>query len=344
VPDVYGIQYLRGIAAIAVLCFHVSEQVQGPFAIGAAGVDIFFVISGFIMWVTTAGRPPEPARFMLRRITRIIPLYWIVTILTAIAILLRPHFFYGHILDPENFIRSLFFVPVLHDGALHPVVIQGWTLCYEMMFYLLFAATLFLSERRRFWALVGILVVVAALHPFLPFAYARAFTKSIVLEFACGVVIGQLWMQDVKLPLAPALVLLVGGLISLLTIGLIAANLDRFLSWGIPAALIVAGVVFAERARPWKPLRLPRFLGDASYSIYLWHALVTVVVTGVVLRLGVPAVLQPTVIVTFGLVLSAILYLVVEKPLVRLLHPPRGRSVPHEQKADVAARIVEQRS
>ncbi|TGT35352.1 acyltransferase, partial [Mesorhizobium sp. M4B.F.Ca.ET.169.01.1.1] len=112
---------------------------------GWVGVQVFFVISGFIMWVTTAGRPANPWRFMSRRITRIVPFYWIVTLLTAAGILLKPQFFYGHFLSVANFAVSLFFLPVLQDDALHPIVIQGWTLCYEMMFYLVFTLVLFLG-------------------------------------------------------------------------------------------------------------------------------------------------------------------------------------------------------
>ncbi|TGS52949.1 acyltransferase, partial [Mesorhizobium sp. M3A.F.Ca.ET.201.01.1.1] len=99
---------------------------------------------------------------MSRRFTRIVPLYWIVTLLTAAGILLKSQFFYGHFLSVSNFVGSLFFVPVLQENALHPVVLQGWTLCYEMMFYLLFTLALFLGERWRFGVLVGALVTIVA--------------------------------------------------------------------------------------------------------------------------------------------------------------------------------------
>ncbi|MGT2465721.1 acyltransferase family protein [Mesorhizobium atlanticum] len=98
------------------------------------------------------------------------------------------------------------------------------------------------------------------------------------------------------------------------------ADLPRALRWGLPAALIVAGAVFAERARPFKPAALPTFLGDASYSIYLWHVVVGVLATGVVLRIGIPTALQPATILVATLALSAMLYLIVEKPLIGLLH------------------------
>ncbi|MGX7873321.1 acyltransferase family protein [Mesorhizobium sp. ORM6] len=213
--NIHSIQYLRGLAAVAVVCFHVNQQFGGPFYAGAAGVDVFFVISGFIMWVTTAGRPAQPWRFISRRATRIVPLYWIVTLLTAPAIFLKPRFFYDHLLSPINFFGSLFFVPVLEKGALHPVILQGWTLSYEIMFYLIFTLTLLLGERRRFGVLVGLLVVISLLHFLLPMGYARALTKSLVLEFAAGVIIGRLWMEGVRLPLTAALSLLGCGFLLL---------------------------------------------------------------------------------------------------------------------------------
>jgi len=340
VTSIHNIQYLRGLAACAVVCFHVSEQFGGPFAVGAAGVDVFFVISGFIMWVTTAGKPAMPWRFMARRIIRIVPLYWIVTLLTAVGILIRPQFFYGHVLSFPNFAGSLFFLPVLQGDALHPVVIQGWTLCYEMMFYLVFTLVLFLGERWRLGVLIGALAAIVALHFALPTGYAHAFADPIVLEFAAGVFVGRLWLQDVRLPLGAALVMVGAGFLLLAVGPLFDADMARVLRWGIPATLIVAGAVFAERARPFRLLTLPGFLGDASYSIYLWHVLAAVAATGIILRIGIPATLQPAVIVVVTIAFSAVLYLLIEKPLVGLLHPPRANGAAKAQHA-VAARAAE---
>jgi exopolysaccharide production protein ExoZ len=334
--SIHSIQYLRGLAAFAVVCFHVSEQFGGPFNVGAAGVDVFFVISGFIMWVTTAGRPADPWRFMGRRITRIVPLYWIVTLLTAAGILLKPQFFYGHFFSVANFVGSLFFLPVLQEGAPHPIVIQGWTLCYEMMFYVVFTLALFLGERWRFGVLMGALVAVVALHFVLPAGYARAFTDPVVLEFSTGVVVGHLWLRGARLPLGVALAMVGVGFLLLAASPLFDAGMARALCWGLPATLIVAGAVFAERARPFKPASLPSFLGDASYSIYLWHVVVGVLATGVVLRAGLPAVLQPATILVVTLAFSAALYLVVEKPLNGLLHPQRAKGAVKASKAAVA--------
>ncbi|MBZ9742491.1 MULTISPECIES: acyltransferase family protein [unclassified Mesorhizobium] len=326
--DIHSIQYLRGLAAFAVVFFHISEQFGGPFRVGAAGVDLFFVISGFIMWVTTVNRPVDPQRFMWRRIVRIVPLYWIVTLLTALAIFLKPQFLFGHVLSPTNFVGSLLFLPVLQDGSLHPVVIQGWTLCYEMMFYVIFALALLLGEKLRFAALIGVLSLIVVLNLLLLKGYPEAFTSPIVLEFAAGVVVGRLWMKDVRLQLVLALSLVAGGLLLLVAAQMLDPEMPRVLRWGIPATLVVAGAVFAERAKPFRPMALFTFFGNASYSIYIWHVLVVVAVTGITLRLGVPPGWQPATIAIVSIALCAMLYLVIEKPLTRFLNPSRARSLP----------------
>ncbi|HEX2801677.1 MAG TPA: acyltransferase, partial [Phenylobacterium sp.] len=81
--EVRSIQALRGLAALAVLVFHAADRAGGTFGVGASGVDVFFVISGFIMWVVTCRETPTPARFLARRAERIAPLYWLVTLGTA---------------------------------------------------------------------------------------------------------------------------------------------------------------------------------------------------------------------------------------------------------------------
>jgi exopolysaccharide production protein ExoZ len=314
--ELNGIQYLRALAALSVVGFHASEQFGGSFRLGAAGVDIFFVISGFIMWTTTASRTTTPKRFIWRRIVRIVPLYWIITALTAAAIVARPQFFYNHVLTVQNFIGSLFFIPAIQDGDLHPVVIQGWTLCYEMMFYALFALALFWPKARRFWILAGMLVTIAMLHPFLPEGYASTFSDPILLEFLAGVFIGRFWMSDAGFPVAVAVALVIAGFVAFPVLDGLAPDAGRVVRWGIPAILIVAGTAFAERQSSWKPIPVLRFLGDASYSIYLWHVLLGVLLTGALLRVGVSAHLQAVAIPLFSVVLSAALYVLVEKRMI----------------------------
>ena len=92
---VLGIQYLRGFAAFGVFAFHLGEMYDFDFSIGPAGVDIFFIISGFVMWVTTSNKEIDFTDFMKKRLQRLVPLYWIATLVTAAAALAKPAFFWG---------------------------------------------------------------------------------------------------------------------------------------------------------------------------------------------------------------------------------------------------------
>ncbi|MBB3457461.1 exopolysaccharide production protein ExoZ [Rhizobium sp. BK313] len=325
--QVRSIQYLRALAAISVVFFHVSETYDLGFKIGASGVDIFFVISGFIMWVTTQGKLVSPQEFMSRRISRIVPVYWIATIVTVVVITVKPLFFFDVDPSAENLIGSLFFLPLIKDEALHPVVVQGWTLSYEMFFYLIFSISLLLSEFNRFCFLVIALVLLVALHSQMPFSYARAFTEPVILEFAAGVIIGRLWTQNFRIPFHIAMALMTGGVVLLLTSALLP-DVDRVVRWGVPATLLVLGVAFAERERGSPELAVVHFLGDASYSIYIWHVLTGVVVTAILLRVGTPHAALPLLVVAGSLGLTLICYVLIERPMLRLTRRSRTKTVP----------------
>lgn len=322
--DTTSIQYLRAIAAISVVFFHVSEAYGLEFKIGAAGVDIFFVLSGFIMWVTTETRPVGPQEFMLRRLIRIVPLYWIATAATFVVAMLKPQFFFNADLSIWNLIGSLFFLPVMKDEALRPVVEQGWTLSYEMFFYLIFAISLLLPELRRFWFLMAALVTVVVAHYLLPFNYVRIFTEPIILEFAAGIVIGRLWKQGFRLSFRVAVGLMIAGFVLLLARDLMA-HFDRVVRWGVPAVLLVLGAVFAERERGAPKLAFLQFLGDASYSIYIWHVLTGVMVTALLLRVGVPHAAQPWFVALGSLAFAIVCYLYIERPMQRKMRSARPK-------------------
>src|SRR5690606_35540078 len=134
----YGIQYLRAFAALAVVVFHAAERTGMHFAIGAAGVDVFFVVSGFIMMAISDHRQTSPFIFLKNRLLRIAPNYWIVTgimIIGAVAGL-----FPNMKLDFFHIMGSFFFFPVASPNAeqFWPVLVQGWTLNYEAFFYAVF--------------------------------------------------------------------------------------------------------------------------------------------------------------------------------------------------------------
>jgi exopolysaccharide production protein ExoZ len=314
-----GVQYLRGFAAIAVLLYHVGDQYKIPFEIGAAGVDIFFVISGFIIWSTTSEiSMPD---YFWKRLTRVLPLYWIVLAVTFASVTAKPAFFYNHDASIENFFRSLVLLPRLKDGAFHPVVVQGWTLSYEMFFYCLLGVLMAVGLRWRLIGTCATLLVFVAIGQILDLGYSGAFAAPIVLEFVAGVLIAYVAgrLEFSRSAIVVAVLLAVVGFAASQTL---TADWPRVLKWGIPAALLVVAAVGLE---PWfrqHPVRVLVYFGDASYSIYLWHVWVGTLMTGVLLRLPIPPVLHPEIQAVMMLLMSCLLYNVIEKPLLALFRRP----------------------
>src|SRR6218665_919655 len=150
------IQYLRGFAALFVLASHallypVVEHHLGYGRLGWLGVILFFVISGFIMVaVTGEGRFSAPD-FLRRRFIRVVPMYWGATLLAAVLALLAPQFFKTTIYDTGQLIQSLLFIPFYNPATedIRPLYKLGWTLNYEIFFYVCFALLAFLGAQSR---------------------------------------------------------------------------------------------------------------------------------------------------------------------------------------------------
>ena len=172
-----GIQALRAIAALLVVFGHAAHEAEAiaarvgvpaidpSFLYWGSGVDIFFVISGFIMVHTSAelfGRPGAWRIFLGRRIARIVPLYWLLTSLLLIGSLFVPQLLNVPIGDWQHILASYLFIPSLRGGSeIRPVMALGWTLNFEMFFYLLFAGAMFLPLRRGMAALAVTLLGLA---------------------------------------------------------------------------------------------------------------------------------------------------------------------------------------
>lgn len=293
-PRILSIQYLRGAAALMVVFFHANGMALEYFnfdwsPFGAAGVDIFFVISGFIMWITTAAERTTPASFIVSRIVRVVPLYWAVTLLLYGGWL----FFRDPATLPSiwNLLRSLLFIPFVspRTGEIQPLLIAGWTLNFEMFFYAVFACGLFLCRRHRALFVCTVLGALVTLglwsHPSGPIGLT--FTSPLLIEFMFGCLLGVIYERKAAPRAAIALFLLIVGFGQLLNAEtLSAADLSsgRFFNWGLPAFLIVTGALGLEPLL--KHLRVPALLGDASYSIYLTHGLALAMVKNVFLLLG----------------------------------------------------------
>lgn len=291
------IQILRGAAAMLVVLHHFA-LITRPFSpahsllryrfltdVGASGVDIFFCISGFVM-MTAITRLRAEGRFvavdfLARRVIRIVPLYWIITTIFGVLVLigaLWPNPFTNGVPMPLTAHYLLLsyallpsYMPATHTIA--PFLIQGWTLSYEFYFYVLICGCAVFFKRPLHIALalvaaIGTAWAAARTLPASGLALQQFLASSIVFEFAFGVGIFLLSRGAWK---APRLCTWLGVLGLLATVFFPAMQVKRVLLWGIPSALIVFGAVTGTRR-----VRFQRFallLGNASYSIYLIHLL-----------------------------------------------------------------------
>ena len=331
--DLLSIQYLRAVAAIGVLIFHAADRTGGQFGVGGSGVDVFFVISGLIMWVISARRPPTPLEFLSRRAARIVPLYWLVTLGLCGVWLAAPGLFPHLSPTPGHVIQSLLFLPhVDPDGVIAPLVAPGWTLNYEAFFYVVFAAALLAPGRLRPWLLTATLsgLVLAGLLLRPHTAILATYTSPLLLEFLAGVWIGKAWVAGRMPSAGVSALLLLAGVGALAAVAAWKLNVEpvRLLVWGLPGMAIVTGALGLEAAGHapfWRPVK---FLGDASYSIYLIHALAISLALKLGQMLGLTnGPLLFTAAIAVGLTAGSLCYLGVERPLLRLFQPaPRAAS------------------
>ncbi|WP_157217606.1 acyltransferase family protein [Flavisphingomonas formosensis] len=270
-----SIQCLRGVAALLVLFHHVRIPTNWlfdplePFRFGTGGVDLFFVVSGFIMII--AAREESVGGFVVRRVVRIVPLYWLATFAyIAVLMLLRP--WADAPLSTGTVVRSLLFIPYYRqDFAVPtPILVPGWTLNFEMAFYAVFAVGL--ACRRPLLVAGAILVILIGvgvlLHDKGPMA--AVWTSPLLSRFLGGMLLGQLHLS---VGLRRFGLLLPIGAVGLLVCAMpLAARIDHLaLLRGLSAIAVVAGAVALEDRFAAHVPQLPKQLGDASYSLYLSH-------------------------------------------------------------------------
>ncbi|WP_171099186.1 acyltransferase [Ruegeria sp. HKCCD7255] len=318
-----NLQYLRAFAAALVAVFHICLFLPDrSFEVGAYGVDIFFVISGFVMY--HSGIKLGPGEFMVHRISRIVPLYW-MAIFVFIAI-------DGNTaLTTEEVLKSLLFVAYENPGALPPVspiISVGWTLNLEMFFYVLFALGLAISRQHLVLGLTTLFVFLAVmgklihgLDPVMGF-----YTKGILLEFAAGLIVAKV-MNDLQSKLNP-LFGLVLCCASFLALYLLQDSGLRIVRWGVPACLIVVGMLALEPvlSRYKSPFLI--LLGDASYALYLSHLmLIAPAIAALSLVLSPDNGLMIVAVFILCQVAAVGIYILYEKPIYRKLKSMRQRQV-----------------
>ena len=303
-----SIQFIRAIAALAVLAFHVVGE---PFVIGAAGVDLFFVISGFIMG--TFSHDVAPQRFLYHRIVRIAPLYWSVTLMMCVGAMLGLFSSFSFTLD--QLWMSLLFVPYLNPaGEVAPLVVVGWTLNMEMFFYAVFALGLALRAPVATTATVLGAMTLAGLALDWQAPLAQSWMSPLLLEFLAGLVLARMTLPRREYG-APLIVLSLAGFALAATNGGDPTGLWRVQIWGLPSVLLIAGCLTVEKAGAWPKRALAPLekVGDASYALYLLHGLVI----SLVYRFVEPGIVAAATIVILSLMVAFAAHFTLEKPATR---------------------------
>lgn len=267
----WGLQYLRAVAAMTVLLFHAALGAGADHALGTGGVDIFFVLSGFLMF-QLVDRAASPASFAWARVRRIVPTYWLVTAIVAAAQIVG--LTESGSFNLSHLAKSLVFLPSFDEKrkAIYPVLIVGWTLNYEMFFYAIMTTLMLVRRDLRLICLVIISLALVIIRTTTENAGVELafYGNSIIFEFVFGGIVSALW-DNGRLPARGWWLVICGAL---LMIGPQFTAVPRFLSYGFPAALILVGILAEERYASLPRMRSFKLLGDASYSIYLWHLFV----------------------------------------------------------------------
>ena len=351
-PTYRLVQILRALAALMVVAHHamimLAERNHLPvpnWIAGSSGVDIFFVISGFVMTISSAPlrRATHPARtFLARRLERVVPMYWLVTTLKVCVLLLAPALAMNGLGGWPHIAWSYLFLPSLSpEGRFEPVVVVGWTLNFEMAFYLLFAGALGL--RWRPIAVLGPVLIALPLLYLLPpqrsaiwlapLPYELFFyISSLLWEFLFGMVLGLGVRYLRRLGWGWGLFLVLAALCPLWGWNAPGLSYWRGLMWGLPAMAVVAGAVILEARWGAHSPRWALELGDASYSIYLVHTF-TLPAVGLCLAMWphrwpgeIPIALLVTVVLSA--LSGELLYRAVERPIMGWFKGRRRTAVP----------------
>jgi exopolysaccharide production protein ExoZ len=262
-----NIQSLRAFAAISVIFFHLVENahkhgmetvVLTPLGWwGNSGVDIFFVISGFVMIESQRRKASNAITFLIRRIVRIVPLYWLLTLFYWTLATFAPSLFPNLELGIPWLLTSLGFISGVFSFSA-PILGQGWTLEFEMLFYLVFASTLFL----RNFVKSGIFTIFIIIFIVLFFG-----GNTIILEFGFGVLVGLIH-NKYSLPVRLSHIFVWIGIVGFFpTLIFGSGSFDRAFVYGIPAFFLILGLINVSQTRN----KLFIMLGDSSYSAYLFQ-------------------------------------------------------------------------
>ena len=330
---VLSVQYLRGIAALMVLLEHVglksaqySTNSLSGWHMGGAGVDLFFLISGFIMCHTGESKHQQrgaAGQFLWRRVLRIIPLYWLVTCAALVIFIIAPEKINSQ--GGETGILASYFL--LPTDQLY-LVSNGWTLRYEFLFYLIFMLGLFFSKNFGRLFVAGLIITMVSMGQWLAPSSApgRFISDPLLLEFIGGMLLYVAYSHYQHL--RPPRIILSAIFIGLALGGLLAVNQGirsgiRIVDFGTPMIFLMAGALCLEPILKKRTIGFLKMLGDSSFAMYLVHPFVLAGGAMVLNKLNLNMMMGGTVFIAALLVLSILagylVYEIVEKNIGRYL-------------------------
>lgn len=309
------VQALRGGAALMVVLSHGRDyligtpgypEIERVLVAGAMGVDLFFIVSGFIMVYSTKDTGSTLADvkdFAVKRFCRVWPTYTVVTVLWVLIAEDGARYF-ASAANWLTFFKSIFFIPVKDLAPLYfaPIIPLGWTLNFEMYFYAIFAVSLFFGRYRSgvmiCWVVATVIVfpVIAKTLSMNPFHYyefrpnyLNLMANSIILEFVAGALVARLYLAG-RVRIASRAVAF--NFISCSVGFAIWWNFNSvggqhgIAGWGLPLLLVFMSVALASKTINIKVPRVLVWLGEISYSLYLTHYLTRIVLDRIVSRYG----------------------------------------------------------
>jgi len=334
--SVSSIQGLRWLAATVVVVAHAQHELvkltarmgrpYSPFTLAdlGIGVDVFFVISGFLMYYVAGsefGSKGAPLEFLKRRFVRIAPMYWFTTTLMLAATLALPQLLNHARIVPLHVLMSYLMIAwPSPDGGVFPLLAVGWTLNFEVYFYAVFGLSLFLP---RVWGLTMSTLFFLCTSAF-GFLHSDERTvlgfygQSIVLEFVVGQFLAIAFQKGFRIPTWLSVVLGAAAIAAHVAIRNSDLPHERFTESGIPAAMFFVAWVF--RATTTAPGRVASFfnnMGDSSYSLYLIHPFALNIAAEILVRSGIGSPLIIVVMITaFALFIGWLTFLKIERPLL----------------------------
>jgi peptidoglycan/LPS O-acetylase OafA/YrhL len=335
-----NIQVLRAFAAVAVVVFHTGFAFPGMHQFGSFGVDVFFVISGYIM-----ARILDPAHnssdyFFRRRVLRIVPPYWFFTILLFFVAMKVPQLMGATRATGVDLLKSLFFIPFSKgNGLIQPLLFLGWSLNSEMFFYVALTLGLLISRRYATW--LGAAIVLVAIFGLMPFAAvsdpARFYSAEVNLDFLLGILSYTVCKHTSSNTAGrwrvPALLVAIGSALLLILVqGVLPTPPhiygQRVVTLGIPAFLLVTSASLLSQGG-WDSENAALVLvGDASYILYLIHPYCEYPLSRLFSRqhpwLNSQSATGALIGVALSIVLALLIHLYAERPLVKFLNQRFG--------------------